>query len=300
MKKTLLVMVFLSGVAQAEGTLYGALAMGTALPNGGDTSDANTSSGQDSWFARSDAAKESQPHWMTPIVTVTPRLEQEFRYDQLSQAKSGGVNVSNYGLNKGLELIPTMNSEIIVGIPGYQVTNQPKGVSTQGWADETLLFKYRMLSANEENGNYIVTGFMGVSLPTGDSPLSTGHYAYTPTLAVGKGWGTRESGFDIQSTLAITVPDRDMSRLGEPIVWNTAFQGHFSEYWWPELETQYTHFSGGPNNGKNQTVITPGMILGRYELIDRLKFVIGLGYQKAVGGFQTFNNAWQLTARTPF
>src|SRR5438309_842053 len=28
------------------------------------------------------AAKESQPHWMTPVVTVTPRLEQEFRYDQ--------------------------------------------------------------------------------------------------------------------------------------------------------------------------------------------------------------------------
>jgi hypothetical protein len=261
---------------------------------------AHADDAQNSWFATSDAAKESQPHWMTPIVTVTPRLEQEFRYDQLSQAKSGGVNMNNYGLNKGLELIPTMNSEIIIGIPGYQVTNQPKGISTQGWADETLLFKYRMLSANEENGNYIVTGFMGVSLPTGDSTLSTGHYAYTPTLAVGKGWGTRESGFDVQSTLAITVPDRDMGRLGEPIVWNTAFQGHFSEYWWPELETQYTHFSGGPNNGKNQTVLTPGLILGRYELVDRLKFVIGLGYQKAVGGFQTFNNAWQMTARTPF
>ncbi len=264
------------------------------------TTTAHADDAQNSWFAISDAAKESQPHWMTPVVTVTPRLEQEFRYDQLTQSKSGGVSVSNYGLNKGLELIPTMNSEIIIGVPGYQVTNQPKGISTQGWADETLLFKYRMLSANEENGNYIVTGFMGVSLPTGDSTLSTGHYAYTPTLAVGKGWGTRESGFDIQSTLAITVPDRDMSRLGEPIVWNTAFQGHFSEYWWPELETQYTHFSGGPNNGKNQTVLTPGLILGRYELVDRMKFVIGLGYQKAIGGFQTFNNAWQMTARTPF
>jgi hypothetical protein len=27
------------------------------------------------WFAISDGAKESQPHWMTPLVTVTPRLE---------------------------------------------------------------------------------------------------------------------------------------------------------------------------------------------------------------------------------
>ncbi len=261
---------------------------------------AHADDSQNSWFAISDAAKESQPHWMTPIVTVTPRLEQEFRYDQLSQAKSGGVGISNYGLNKGLELIPTANSEIIIGVPGYQVTSHPNGTSTRGWADETLLFKYRMRSANEEQGNYIVTGFMGLSLPTGDPNLTTGHYAYTATIAVGKGWGTRESGFDVQSTLAMTVPDRDMAHLGEPIVWNTAFQGHFSTYWWPELETQYTHFSGGPNDGKNQTVLTPGLILGRYELVERMKFVIGLGYQKAVGGFQTFNNGWQMTARTPF
>ncbi len=292
MKKSLLAIAILgtlSGMVHADAPSGGAPDLG-----------AGAASSQDSWFARSDAAKEAQPHWMTPVVTVTPRLEQEFRYDQLQQSKSGGVNVSNYGLNKGLELIPTANSEVIIGVPGYQVTDHPRGGSTQGWADETLLFKYRMLSANEENGNYIVTGFMGVSLPTGDAQLSSGHYAFTPTLAVGKGWGTRESGFDIQSTLSITVPDREMARLGEPIVWNTAFQGHLFKYWWPELETQYTHFDGGPFDGKNQTVITPGVVLGRYELIDRLHFVIGLGYQKAVGGFQTFNNAWQLTARTPF
>ncbi len=258
------------------------------------------------WFARSDAAKEAQPHWMTPIVTVTPRLEQEVRYDQLWQSKPGGVNLSNYGLNKGLELIPTLNSEIILGVPGYQVTtNAPNfrkvpGAGVQGWNDETFLYKYRLLSANEESGNYIVTGFMGLSVPTGDSPLSSGHYAFTPTLAAGKGWGNRDEGFDIQSTLAMTVPDRDMSQLGEPIVWNTAFQGHLWRYWWPEFETQYTHFSGGINNGKNQIVLTPGLVLGRYEWIDRLHFVIGLGYQKAVGGFQTFNNGWQMTVRTPF
>ena len=265
-----------------------------------NASESTPTNPQNDWFARSDAAKESQPHWMTPIVTITPRLEQEFRYDQLEQYKSGGTSVSNFGFNKGLELIPTANSEIIVGMPGYQTTDQPRGASSRGWADETFLLKYRLLSANEENGNYIVTGFMGLSVPTGDPALTSGHYAYTPTLAVGKGWGTREAGFDIQSTLSMTVPDRDMGRLGEPIVWNTAFQGHVDHYFWPELETQYTHFSGGPNNGKNQTVLAPGLILGRYPLTDRLNFVIGAAYQKAVGGFQTFNNGWQLTARTPF
>ncbi|MDE2353942.1 MAG: hypothetical protein KGL17_02865 [Betaproteobacteria bacterium] len=252
------------------------------------------------WFARSDAAKESQPHWMTPVVTVTPRLEQEYRYDQLQQYKSGGAQSSNYGLNKGLELITSANTELIVGQPGYVVNNAPKGVSVSGWADETFLLKYRLLSANEESGNYIVTAFMGVSVPTGDPAITTNHYLYTPTLAAGKGWGTRESGFDIQSTLSMTVPDRDMARLGEPIVWNTAFQGHFSRYWWPAIETQLTHFSSGPNNGRNQTVLTPELIVGRFHVTDRLNFVLGAGYEKTVGGFRTFNNAWQLTARTPF
>ena len=29
------------------------------------------------WFNRVEQAQASQPHWMTPIVTVTPRLEQD-------------------------------------------------------------------------------------------------------------------------------------------------------------------------------------------------------------------------------
>jgi hypothetical protein len=49
-----------------------------------------------SWFRRSDQAKADEPHWMTPLVTVTPRLEQEFRSDFLVQRTPGG-NVVNFG-----------------------------------------------------------------------------------------------------------------------------------------------------------------------------------------------------------
>ena len=66
------------------------------------------------WFKRSDAAKESQPHWMTPVVTVTPRLEQEFRYDQLWQYKPNNASVQDWGLNKGLELIPTERMRALI------------------------------------------------------------------------------------------------------------------------------------------------------------------------------------------
>jgi hypothetical protein len=33
------------------------------------------------WQARATRAQSEQPHWMTPLATVTPRLEQEFRTD---------------------------------------------------------------------------------------------------------------------------------------------------------------------------------------------------------------------------
>jgi hypothetical protein len=55
-------------------------------------------------FATADAARGAQPHWMTPVVTVTPRLEQEFRYDQSWQDRPHDVTLDTYGGGKGLEL----------------------------------------------------------------------------------------------------------------------------------------------------------------------------------------------------
>src|SRR5690348_14714063 len=57
------------------------------------------------WFARVEQAQASQPHWMTPVVTVTPRLEQEVRYDQYWQHLGNGAEVNTFGSGKGLELI---------------------------------------------------------------------------------------------------------------------------------------------------------------------------------------------------
>ena len=44
-----------------------------------------------SWFSRVDRTKNEQPHWITPIATTTPRLEEEFRYDQVWQVNPAGV-----------------------------------------------------------------------------------------------------------------------------------------------------------------------------------------------------------------
>jgi hypothetical protein len=147
------------------------------------------------WFPRVTRIQSEQPHWVTPLVTVTPRLEEEVRYDQFFQSLPHGKTTDNYGGGKGLELIPFQNTELILGFPawishgGTKVHGTKKKIApSDGWADETFLIKYRLLSANEEKGNYILTAFMGFSAPTGDAANSNGHAIFTPTIAGGKGW----------------------------------------------------------------------------------------------------------------
>jgi hypothetical protein len=61
----------------------------------------------DGWFATSDAAKEEQPHWMTPVVTVTPRLEQEGgpHNGKTQVAITGGLVLGRFAVTPRIKLI---------------------------------------------------------------------------------------------------------------------------------------------------------------------------------------------------
>ena len=255
------------------------------------------------WFERSDAAKASQPHWMTPLVTVTPRLEQEVRYDQYWIHTGTGANIDQYDSGKGLELIPTQTEEILINPPAFL----DRGVKApiQGWGDwQFLTVKQRLLSANEQEGNYIVTAYLGLQAPTGAPAFTNNAWIITPTLGAGKGWGD----FDVQSTVTVALPTANHNVLGTALLWNTTLQYHFGEYFWPEFETNLTHWYGGERADKTQMFLTPGLILGRFPLAGRLLFVVGAGYQFAVTPKLTteplltpiYNHAWLITARTPF
>ena len=253
------------------------------------------------WFPRVTEIQSQQPHWITPLVTVTPRLEEELRYDQSFQAMQHGETTTNFGSGKGLELIPWYNTEVILGIPNYEAHEYPgaagvKNRGTDDFADWTALVKYRILSANEENGNYILTAFMGFSAPTGTSGNTARHFEFTPTIAFGKGWGD----FDFQSTVGVTFPNGGSKRIGTPVAWNTAFQYRLFKYFWPEVETNYTWFSSGEHEGKSQLFLTPGLIIGRLPIWERVGVTFGAGFQVAVTKYNMYHNAWVLTARIPF
>jgi hypothetical protein len=99
------------------------------------------------------------------MLTTTPRFEEEFRFDVARQSVSGGHITDNYGLSKGLELISTENTEIIFSLPPYLTHTS---TAKDGFGDVSFLFKYRLLTSNnEEKSNYILTAFLGGSVPTG-------------------------------------------------------------------------------------------------------------------------------------
>lgn len=246
------------------------------------------------WLAMASRSQAEQPHWATPVATVTPRLEQELRADYVHQLLPEHGSIDNYGNGKGLEIIPSENTELLLNVPPY--VKHSRNSDDDSFGDTSIVGKYRFLSANEQNGNYILTGFLGLSLPTGHEPNGGVASVVTPTLAGGKGFGD----FDIQSTLGIGLPLREVHKLGRPIAWNTALQYHIDRYFWPELEVNYTHWLGGPHDDKTQIFITPGIVFGKFVIEDRWGVSIGAGYQVAVSDFRNYDNAVIVTGRMPF
>jgi hypothetical protein len=112
------------------------------------------------WYDRVHEAQATQPHWMTRIATVPPRLEEEIRYDQQFQDLGTGAQITNFDGGKGLELIPTTMNEILINAPAYEQRHVKS--PADGFADWNFLtIKQRIVSAPEDKGNYILTTFLG-------------------------------------------------------------------------------------------------------------------------------------------
>jgi hypothetical protein len=237
-----------------------------------------------------------QPHWAPPIATTTPRLHELFRYDINWQSLKGGHDLVNYGGGKGLEFIPAENMQFIVGLPPYETENtSPR---KRGFGDEQFLMKYRFAAANEEDGNYILTCFMGLTVPNGGSDFSTVHFVYSPTLTGGKGWGD----FDIVGSIGANLPDNwgAPNSAGTSLLANCVLQYRIAKVFWPEVELNYTYWRNGVHEGLNQLCITPGIVFGRFQIYDRLGCVFGAGCQVTVTKNPLFYRNVIATARFPF
>lgn len=245
------------------------------------------------YLDRVSAIQSEQPHWMTPIATVTPRLEQEFRFDTVHEVTPTG-NVTNFDNGKGLELIPARKIELLLNLPPYLMHQNPG--ARDGFGDVSFTMKYRFWARDEESGNAILTAFLAGSIPTGTYKNGSSSAVVTPTLAGGKGWGR----FDFQSTLAGTFPVNSVKNLGRTIASNTAFQYHAWTRLWPEAEINSTFWKGGADNTKKQTFVTPAIIFGRFPIHHGIPIVAGAGFQIATTHYNQYNHAVVATIRMPF
>ena len=243
------------------------------------------------WFPRVNKTQAEQPHWITPLFTTTPRLEEEFRADIVWTPTPAGNNL-NYINGKGLELIPTEQTEIILGVPPYQVP----AAGPNGNGNIPITLKYRFVARNEESGNYIVTAFLAGSIPAGR--YATKYGSITPTVAFGKGYGN----FDFQSTLGWAIATGGRRTSGTPVASNTAFQYRVFRKLWPEVEVNATFWPNGGTAlvGKKQAFLSPGIVAGRFHLWKRLGMSIGAGEQIAITHYHQYNHSPTLSIRFPF
>jgi len=230
--------------------------------------------------ASADAARASQPEWSSPLVTTTALMEQRLRLDIYQQHAGNGADTTQLDGGKGLDLIVSPTNEVQFAFPPYEVrSSTPTSKALAGYGDWAFMrMEQRLFSAAKDDGNYVVTAWLTLQAPTGIKSLTSSSWSLQPTLAFGKGWGD----FDVQGTLGAVLPTSNVHVLGQQIQSNTAFQYHLDPVFWPEVEVNWTYYPDGQRAGLNQVYLTPGLVIGRFDIGHGLKFTTGLGYQIAV------------------
>lgn len=251
-----------------------------------------------SWEDRVRATYASQPAWPVPVVTPSSGLVQLIRGDIVRQYTPTHTLTWIYGNGKGVDLIAFARTEVDINLPPLIQHNNSK--VKDGAGDFSVVMKYRPFAGNAHHGTYSTAVQLAISVPTGSYKNGVAVSTLAPTVFGGKGFGR----FDVQTALGATLPNSSVSTVGRTITWNTAAQYKVNKYLWPELEVNSSYFHLGPNNGKNQTFLTPGLIVSNMKLRadpkNRLAFVLGAGMQIATSPYHAYNHGLVLTGRMTF
>jgi hypothetical protein len=192
-----------------------------------------------------------------------------------------------------MQLVPVGKLQITFGATPYLIHNDPK--IQDGFGDTSFAFKYRLASGNERHGDFAVSAQMGASIATGSYQNGQRSATLTPNLLTEKGWGR----FNIQSTFGATLPMADTHLTGRQFISNTAFQARFDRIFWPELEVNAIALKGGPNDGKKQVFLTPGVLIGRFPLTRSMGFTFGAGMQIAASDYHPYDHGLIFSVRLP-
>jgi len=250
------------------------------------------------WQMRATRTQAKQPKWSVPMISPFPMLAQVYRTDFTRQIPPAGKENWNLGTGKGFNLIPFVNTQVDILTPGF-ITHGDG--SADGFGDIAFLAKYRVASANEQHGNYVVSGALGFSFPTGSHKNGSSTAILTPTILGGKGFGR----FDMFTSLGGSVPTSNTQANGRTLHSNTVAQYKIGKYLTPELELNSTRYFGGTRDGKTQTFLPPGLMMGKFPLRpasahSRMGLVGGVGFQTAVTSYHSYNHSLVMSLRLAF
>ena len=259
----------------------------------------------DTWDQRAAWARATQPNWSSPLVTTTSMLEQRFRFETDFQHSGNDTDTTVIDGGKGLDLIVGDTEELQIALPPYYIrTADSSKLALDGWADWSIArIKQRLLSSPADEGDYILTAWLQVGVPTGVEKLTSHAVTLSPTLGFGKGWGP----FVIQGSLGGQIPTAYEGKLGNQIVGNLSFQYNIFHYLWPDVEVNWTNYQGGPRAGLSQVFITPSIAVARIPITHATNITFAVGYQVAVAPtYQAkpltpaYDRAWILSTRVNF
>ena len=249
------------------------------------------------WESRVRATSARQPAWVVPVFSPSAVIVQLARFDVMHQYTSNHAEAWNYGGGKGVNLIPFARTEIDLNLPAYIEHNS--ATLRDGTSDFSVVAKYRMFAA-AEGGNYSTAAQVAFSVPTGSYKNGTAVSTITPTIIGGKGFGR----LALQSGLGATLPTSSSYKLGRTVAWNSVAQYRVGKYFWPEIEANASYFHGGPNDGKSQVFVTPGVMVSKVRLRSnpgsRLGLVFGSGMQIATSHYHSYNHNLIVTGRLTF
>jgi len=239
------------------------------------------------FFGHNAAMTALQPTWPTPLVETDPRLTQYYRFAFSNQYAAAGTQTVNYGNARGGGIVAWNRFEFDFLSPPYI---QHNSAAVDGFGDCSVFIKARIVSANAEHGNYILTASGMHTFATGSSKNGALTDSWTPQLAGGIGLTKR---IDVESSLSGNMPTGKIATQGRTIVWNALVHDHVSEHVWLELENNATFYFSGSHDGKMQNFITPAAfyVAKNKEWRPTHPYLVFCGgMQIATSGFHTYNH----------
>jgi hypothetical protein len=100
------------------------------------------------------------------------------------------------------------------------------------------------------------------------------------------------------------LPNSSVTQIGRTIAWNTTAQYQVGKIFFPEIESNAAFYHLGPNNGKSQNFVSPGLMISKFKFRkdtrNRNALILGGAFQIATSQYHAYNHAIVFTSRLAF